>query len=218
MTWESAPATGPCVATRTWPSTPAGPSTSPSTGWAARRASPSLPSPGGCNGVPNHLAISKSLDGGRTWSAPVDTPLLIGVTPRLRIDAANDDIYAVGQDTAGKIAVSASKNRGATWSTPAVLPEQPFGTQIVVQHGTLAAATGVAVTFDNGVPRFVGTDVIFYTSRDGGATFTAFPVTTTKGTSVTPATGPSFPDLTGGASDPFPGSPPTRRATAGSRS
>ncbi|MBL7502706.1 exo-alpha-sialidase [Frankia sp. CNm7] len=165
---------------------------------------PEPPTPGGCNGVPNHLAISKSYDGGRTWSAPIDTPLLIAVTPRLRIDAANGDVYAVGQDAAGKIAVSVSKNGGATWSAPGVLPAQPFGTQIAVQRGTLAAATGVAVTFDNGTPVFTGTDVIFYTSRDGGATFTAFPVTTTNGTPVTPPTGPSLPNLTAGSTDPVP--------------
>ncbi|WP_131803630.1 sialidase family protein [Pseudofrankia saprophytica] len=164
---------------------------------------PEPASPGSCTDVPNHLGFSKSLDGGRTWSAPIDTPLLIGVTPRLRIDAANDNIYAVGQDTAGNIAVSVTKNRGATWSDPAVLPQQPFGTQIAAQGGTLAAATGVTVNLDNGVV-FLGTDVIFQASRDGGKTFTNFPVTTTNGTPVAPPVGPSLPNLATGATDPLP--------------
>src|SRR5690606_18763378 len=31
------------------------------------------------------LGVARSLDGGRTWSAPIDTPAAVAVTPRLRV-------------------------------------------------------------------------------------------------------------------------------------
>lgn len=157
---------------------------------------------GGCNDVPNHLAVSRSLDGGRTWSEPVDTPLGVAVTPRLRIDTATDRIYAVGQTLPdGKMAITTSSDRGLTWTQQGVLPEQPFGNQIAVDHGILATATALKIVDGTQV---VPSEVTFSTSRDGGRTYTSSPLTDGKGRTVAPPSGSSVPVPGQDASDPIP--------------
>jgi hypothetical protein len=44
----------------------------------------------------NRVVVSRSTDGGRTWTGPVTTPLLLSGAPTLRVDAATGKVYAVG--------------------------------------------------------------------------------------------------------------------------
>jgi hypothetical protein len=92
----------------------------------------------GCPGIPaggiaaacpqgrGQLGVARSLDGGRTWSTPVDTAAGITVTPRLRADAATGRIYAVGsKGGASSTAVTVSSDRGLTWSPAAPMMGGP---------------------------------------------------------------------------------------------
>lgn len=163
---------------------------------------PAGASPGTCNGVPNHVAVARSTDGGRTWSEPVDTPLSVASTPRLRVDTATGEVYAVGGYGAfSPHAVAVSTDQGRTWSPMAPLPAQPFGNQIAVHNGILATATALKVV---GTSEVVPGEAIFWVSRDGGRTFTSSLLTDSNGVPVRPPTGPLVPSSSVGATDPVP--------------
>lgn len=160
---------------------------------------------GACDGVPNHLAVAKSTDGGRTWSEPVDTPAAIATTPRLRLDAATDRLYAVGGVGEPRPhAVTTSTDDGLTWSEKGPLPPQPFGNQIAVHDDILATATALKIVDGRSVE---STEITFWVSTDEGQTFTAFPVTDGEGQPVPPPTGELVPNPAMGAAmatDPIP--------------
>lgn len=163
---------------------------------------PTSGSPGNCNGVPNHVGVAKSLDGGRTWSDPVDTPLVISSTPRLRVDTATGWVYAIGGSApSAPHAVSVSKDRGLTWGPAGILPSQPLGNQVAVHDGILATATGMTVV--NG-SQLVPAEPTFYVSRDGGQTFASSLVTNSAGTPVPPAAGALVPNPGAEVTDPIP--------------
>lgn len=167
-----------------------------------------------CGGRPNHLGVSRSLDGGRTWSPPVNTTATIGTTPRLRVDFATGHVYAVGGG--GKIslphAVSVSSDQGVTFAPRAPLPSQAFGNQIAVYDGILVTATTQEVVERSIKP----VPPVFWVSTDEGRTFTPRPVTNSQGAPVAPPSGPMRPDPgagTGFMTDPIPwvSADPTRR-------
>ncbi len=163
------------------------------------------------NGIPNHLAVSRSRDGGRTWSDPLDTPLARAVSPRVKVDLANDRIYALGAgERADAHAVSVSADQGVTWTPIAPLPQQPFGNQIAVHDGILATATALKL-----VGREVTTtDVRFWVSFDEGLTFVSYPVRNGEGALVPAPSGPLVPNpKTLASTDPIPwvAADPTRR-------
>ncbi|MFG1923331.1 sialidase family protein [Cryptosporangium sp. NPDC048952] len=165
---------------------------------------PTESSPGGCGGAPNHVGVARSTDGGRTWSTPVDTPLLIATTPRLRVDAATDKVYAVGTLTPAPSphAVTISSDRGRTWTTPTTtLPDQAFGNQIAVGHGILMTGTCLKVVNNTSIEP---TTVTIAVSRDGGKTFTSSLLTDSKGATVAPPSGSTVPSQALLASDPIP--------------
>jgi hypothetical protein len=168
----------------------------------------------------NNVVVSRSHDGGRTWSEPVQTPLRIGGTPKLRVDAATGKVYAVGGFSwLLPSGVSVSADRGNTWSPPALIPgplpcsPSPVpglpdicgfpGRQIAVHAGILAAATQ-----EEGVD--------FHVSSDDGQSWTSSPVTASDGAPVPAGVGPLVPGTpTGGAAaDPVPwvSADPTRAA------
>ncbi len=165
----------------------------------------SEPGTGNCDGVPNHLAVASSRDGGRTWSEPVDTPLQVGTTPRLRLDAATDRIYAVGGFRAPSPAgVSVSTDKGLTWTPMRALPAQPFSNQIAVHDGVLTTATSMMIVNERQV---VSAEAQFWVSTDDGQTFASFPVTNSEGAPPAPPEGVLAPNPANGAemsTDPVP--------------
>lgn len=164
------------------------------------------------------LGVARSLDGGRTWSEPVDTTAGISVTPRLRVDEATGKIYAVGsKGGASSQAVAVSSDQGVTWAVPSPLPAQPFGNQIAVYDGVLATATALSISGDRAAPaemKVAASDVKFWVSTDEGRTFTSFAVTDSNGSPVRPPQGSVVPDNTTLKSTdpvPFVSADPTRR-------
>lgn len=169
-----------------------------------------------CPAGPSAVAVARSTDGGRTWSAPVDT-VPRSVTPRLRVDAASGHIYAVGGLGRGNdpISVTVSTDHGLTWGPGRPLPAQPFGNQIAVYDGVLATATALSVEGT----RIFATEIKFSVSTDGGQTFSTTTVTDSNGAAVAPPEGLTVPNgqtLNGetlAASDPIPliSADPSRR-------
>jgi hypothetical protein len=157
----------------------------------------------------NRVVVSRSTDGGRTWTGPVTTPLLLSGAPTLRVDAATGKVYAVGgAKWEYPSAVSVSSDHGQTWSTPQVIPgPMPCvevapgitpcgypGREIAVYDGILVSAAQEA-----------GGNVTFYASRDDGKAWTATTVTSSKGTAVPAGTGDLVPTpALGAADDPVP--------------
>ncbi|MER5792489.1 sialidase family protein [Streptomyces sp. NPDC001980] len=159
----------------------------------------------------NHNVVSKSVDGGRTWTGPVQTPLVLGGAPKLRVDQATGKVYAVASHTAFEYpsAISVSDDQGETWSDPSTIPgPQPCveitpdlppscgypGREIAVYGGILASAS----QGDDG-------KVAFYTTRDDGKSWRTFPVTDSDGTPVLNGTGSLVPvPALGAAADPVP--------------
>jgi hypothetical protein len=144
--------------------------------------------------------VTRSLDGGRTWSAPVATPLGLSDGPRLVVDIATDYLYAEGAPSPGGYgvgnlpAISVSKDHGLTWSAPESLPAgawQGFGNQIAVHNGILVTANAESF-IDNGTA-IETVNPTLYVSRDQGKDWTAEPVTDSRGNPVAPPAGSLVP-------------------------
>ncbi len=92
----------------------------------------------------NQIFVSRSLDGGQTWtaslvfSAPLNTALN-NVFPAIAVDPANGDIYATWSD-AHTVSVAKSSDHGQTWSAPQV-----------VSSGGATTAVFPAIAVRNGV-------------------------------------------------------------------
>lgn len=146
-----------------------------------------------CPPGPGQVGVARSVDGGRTWSDPVDSSVPRSVTPRLRVDFATDHVYVVGGlGRAGDpIAVSVSTDNGLTWGPGHPLPAQAFGNQIAVHDGILATATALKIVDDT---RIEAADVRFWVSTDKGETFESFAVTDSQGAPIAPPAGNLVPD------------------------
>lgn len=158
----------------------------------------------------NHNVVSRSQDGGRTWTGPVTTPLLLSGAPTMRVDTASGKVYAVaGAKWEYPSAISVSADGGQTFSEPRVIPgPMPCitvapgipqscgypGRKIAVYGGILVSAS-----------QETGKPVNFHVSRDDGQTWTNVAVTDSQGTAVPAGTGPLVPTPSlGAAADPEP--------------
>ena len=127
------------------------------------------------------LKMSRSTDGGATWSVAVQPPgLFAGGVPRLATDRAGNWI-AVWQSSFNAffddIVAARSTDAGASWTVTKLTPIDDFG--ILDDHPQVATdgpGSWVAVwsSFRSfvGVPRGQDRDVLIVRSTDGGATWT----------------------------------------------
>jgi hypothetical protein len=145
------------------------------------------PYPGYCDSTLNHTVVSRSTDGGATWSAPAETPLHVAARAHLQVDEKTGKLYALGgQDFLLPGAISVSSDQGRTWSTPVPsVPDAPACTPLPLPGAGcgpdpfLAVYDGILATTEEGT-----TQVLFNTSTDDGKTFTVHPVTDSQGTPV----------------------------------
>jgi len=92
----------------------------------------------------NHIFVSRSLDGGQTWSpslvftAPLFTALN-NVFPAIAVDPINGDVYATWSD-AHTVSVAKSTDGGQTWSAPQVVSSDGAKTAV---FPAIAARNGV---------------------------------------------------------------------------
>ena len=127
----------------------------------------------------NNVFVSRSSDGGKTWTAALvaHRPLftdLSNVFPALAVDPVNGHLAAVWSD-AHQVFFSVSTNQGATWSAPVAVNTAPAATAIfpwvaarggkidVVYYATTAASKNDPAAVWN---------VYLAQTTDGGATFT----------------------------------------------
>lgn len=158
----------------------------------------------------NHNVVSRSTDGGRTWTGPVRTPLLLSGAPKMRVDVATGKVYAVaGAKWEYPSAISVSADGGRTFSEPRVIPGPmpcitiaPGIPQACGYPGReLAVHAGIVVS----ASQEEGKPVNFHVTRDDGRTWTNRTVTDSEGTPVTAGTGPLVPTPhLGAAADPVP--------------
>ena len=151
----------------------------------------------GCILVEGYDAVLRSSDGGHSWSAPVKTmgsanngpfpfapgsgnPLLTLDRPWIAVDQSTNTVYAAGHNIADHEGfVTASTNDGQSFGTIYAIdsPTYPsgglFGGNIAAAHGVLAVAYTAA-----SAPGATCPCVIFETSTNHGATFTAHVVPT----------------------------------------
>ncbi len=99
----------------------------------------------GTNANFNQVFVSRSRDGGQTWtaslvfSAPLNTALN-NVFPAIAVDPANGDVYATWSD-AHTVSVAKSTDQGHTWSAPQVVSSGGATTAvfpaIAARHGVV---------------------------------------------------------------------------------
>ncbi|MFJ9127703.1 sialidase family protein [Streptomyces sp. NPDC102340] len=165
----------------------------------------------------NHNVVSRSVDGGRTWTGPVKTPLLLGGAPKQRVDSATGKVYAVaGAEWEYPSAVSASEDKGETWSDPAVIPGPMPCITVSPAMPPACGYPGREFAVHDGIlasPTQEGT-VTLHVTRDDGKTWVDRAVTDSGGTPVPAGTGALVPvPARGAAADPVPwvSADPTRK-------
>jgi hypothetical protein len=145
--------------------------------------------------------LSRSTDGGRTWSKPIvistnpvandvdpDTgfPLRTGADiggglPDVAVDPGSGAVYVVWEDsrfagTHNDIALSKSSDGGLTWSSPIRVNQSPAGVTAVTPSVDVRPDGTVGVTYydlrnNTPDPATLPTDYFFVHSHNGGATW-----------------------------------------------
>lgn len=97
----------------------------------------------------NNLFVSRSTDGGKSWTASLvyHDPRLVSLGRRLAVDPVTGKLYAAWSDGQQDIFFSVSSDHGSTWSAPVTVNVAPAN--------TAAALTNVAA-YDGAV------DVVYY--------------------------------------------------------
>jgi Neuraminidase (sialidase) len=97
----------------------------------------------------NNLFVSRSTDGGKSWTASLvyHDPRLVSLGRRLAVDPVTGKLYAAWSDGQQDIFFSVSSDHGSTWSAPVTVNVAPAN--------TTAALTNVAA-YDGTV------DVVYY--------------------------------------------------------
>ena len=184
--------------------------------------SPDVPqnrSQGFCN-LQNQVVVSRSVDGGRTWSEPVETPLGLSGAPKLRVDITTGKVYAVGgMEFQYPSGVSVSADGGQTWG-PARLIPGPLTSCISVSGADRCGYPGREIAVHDGIVASVSQDVpvpptppttppsgvvTFHVSRNDFQTWQDRTVTDSDGNAVPAGTGLLVPfPAQGRGADPVP--------------
>jgi len=133
----------------------------------------------GTSGAFNNVFVSRSSDGGKTWTAALvaHRPLftdLSNVFPALAVDPDNGHLAAVWSD-AHQVFFSVSTNQGATWSSPVSVNTAPATTAIfpwVAARGGKIDVVYYATTATSKDDPAAVWNVYLAQTTDGGATFT----------------------------------------------
>jgi hypothetical protein len=112
----------------------------------------------------DQVAASRSTDGGRSWSVPIDVGTIVD-RPFFRIDPSSDWLYETsgGLLSASSRKLTISRDGGRVWSPAVAFPAN----HLAVNRRVLATAV------QSGNP----STLTFAVSRDDGATFQNLPVT-----------------------------------------
>ena len=106
--------------------------------------------------TPNHIIVSRSTDGGKSWTANIAFTAPAGTSlgnifPALAVDPTNGKLYAVWSD-GHSVGFTSSGDQGNTWSAPLTVSSAPANTAIfpwvaayngivdVVYYGTTSAS------------------------------------------------------------------------------
>ena len=130
----------------------------------------------------NPMLISKSTDGGKTWSDPVETPFVLTGHPYSAFDRGTGKFWGIGAKRGyanqGPLWIAATTDDGATWTEPRRFP---YPTRVASRgniegfpHNWMAAHDGILVTgFQESMENKEVDDYLHFAySTDEGATWT----------------------------------------------
>lgn len=158
-----------------------------------------------------HPQLSKSTDGGKTWSVPSVTPLYMQGAVKLRVDLATGKVYANGASSwEYPAAISVTPDGGETWTPFNTIPG-PIDVCLDYEIPDLAPVCGFpgrSIAVHNGILVSAAEGVSnpeMYVSTDDSVTWTTKPLTNSNGELVANGTGPMLPiSGVGLPSDPTP--------------
>ena len=136
--------------------------------------------------TPNHIYVSRSTDGGKSWTASLVYQIAPGssfanVFPALAVDPANGKLYAAFSD-GQRLFFSSSSDQGATWSPAVTVNVTPANTAIfpwvAAYNGTVDVVYYGTTATSKDDPSAVWNTYLAQTTNDG-ASFTQNQVSNT---------------------------------------